>query len=315
MLHAMSRWIPVTFALAFASLAHAQGCQNKFVVFGDSLTDPGNFYHAIGTTSKAPFSLIPDAPYDIGGHHFSNGRTWVEQPSESLGSPASGLPALANRGQFTNYAVGGARARPGASPTPYDLTTQVAQYLTDFGGRACPGAVHVIWIGGDDLRDALTALAVTGPPGAGAIISAAVTSIGDNIAALSSAGARNFLILDAPDVSNAPAVRMLGPGAIGAGAFLSSSFNAGLAQAIGGLQALLPQSHFSRFDENALIGSIIANPAAFGLHDVRDPCLHFGVVSDAICRSPPQFLFWDGIHPTVVGQGIVANGVRVSLFQ
>jgi len=38
------------------------------------------------------------------------------------------------------------------------------------------------------------------------------------------------------------------------------------------------------------------------------------VVAGAICQSPPRFLFWDGIHPTVVGQEIVANAVRVSLF-
>jgi phospholipase/lecithinase/hemolysin len=305
----------LTFALAFASLAQAQGCQNRFIVFGDSLSDPGNFYRAFGTTSNAPFALIPDAPYAIGGHHFSNGRTWAEQLAETLGSPASGLPALGNPGQFTNYAVGGARARPGASPTPYDLTTEVAQFLTDFSGHACPDAIYIIWIGGDDLRDALVALPATGPPGAAAIISAAVTSIGDNIAALWDAGARNFLILDAPDISNAPAVRLAGPGAIGAGAFLSANFNAGLGQAIAGLQALLTGSHFARFDDNALVNSIIANPAAFGLSDVRDPCLHFGVVAGAICQSPPQFLFWDGIHPTVVGQGIVANAVRTNALQ
>jgi phospholipase/lecithinase/hemolysin len=314
MLRAIILWTLATLALVCASLAEAQGCQNKLVIFGDSLTDPGNFYAAFRTTSKAPFSLVPDAPYAIGGHHFSNGRTWAEQLAESLGSPTSGLPALASPGQFTNYAVGGARARPGASPTPYDLTTEVAQFLTDFGGRACPDAVYIIWIGGDDLRDALVQLPVTGPPGATAIISAAVTSIGDNIAALWGAGARNFLILDAPDISNAPAVRLAGPVAIGAGAFLSANFNAGLGQAIAGLQVLLLGSHFARFDDNAVVSSIIANPAGFGLTDVRDPCLQFGVVAGAICQSPPQFLFWDGIHPTVVGQGIVANAVRVSLF-
>lgn len=314
MLHAIIRWTLATLVLVCASLAHAQGCQNKLVVFGDSLSDPGNFYAAIGTTSKAPFSLIPDAPYAIGGHHFSNGRTWAEQLAESLSSPTSGMAALANPGQFTNYAVGGARARPDASPTPYDLTTEVARFLADFGGRACPDAVYVVWIGGDDLRDALVALPVSGPAGAAAIISAAVTSIGDNIAALWSVGARNFLILDAPDVSNAPAVRLAGPGAIGAGALLSANFNAALGQAIAGLQALLPGSHFARFDDNALVSSIIVSPAAFGLNDVRDTCLRLGVVSGAICPSPPQFLFWDGIHPTVVGHGIVANAVRVSLF-
>ena len=116
MFHSIVRATLAALALVCASLAQAQGCQNKLVVFGDSLTDPGNFYAATGTTSKAPYSLIPNAPYAIGGHHFSNGRTWAEQLAESISSPASGLPALANPGQFTNYAVGGARARPGASP-------------------------------------------------------------------------------------------------------------------------------------------------------------------------------------------------------
>jgi phospholipase/lecithinase/hemolysin len=313
MFHSMIRATLAILALACASLAHAQGCQNKLVVFGDSLTDPGNFYAATGTTSKAPYSLIPNAPYAIGGHHFSNGRTWAEQLSESISSPTSGLPALANPGLFTNYAVGGARARPGASPTPYDLISEVGQFLTDFGGRACANATYVIWIGGDDLRDALQTLPQTGIPGAAAIISAAVTSIGNNVTALWSAGARNFLILDAPDVSNAPAVRLAGPGAIGAGAFLSANFNSGLGQAIAELQTL-PGSHFARFDDNAVVASIIADPAAFGLTDVRDPCLQFGVAAGTICQSPPSFLFWDGIHPTVVGQGIVANAVRLSLF-
>src|SRR5262245_2558205 len=142
MLHALTRWTLLTFALAFTSLAQAQGCQNRFVVFGDSLTDPGNFYVAFGVTAKAPFALIPDAPYSIGGHRFSNGKTWAEQLADTLGSPASGAPALRSPGLFTNYAVGGARARPGASPTPYDLTTEVTLFLTNFSSQACPDATY-----------------------------------------------------------------------------------------------------------------------------------------------------------------------------
>ena len=312
MLHTLTRWSLLTFALAFASLAQAQGCQNRFVVFGDSLTDPGNFYVASGLTVKAPFALIPDAPYSIGGHHFSNGKTWAEQLANSLGSPASGAPALLNPGLFTNYAVGGARARPGASPTPYDLTTEVTLFLANFSGHACPDATYVLWIGGDDLRDALVA---SDPSAATAIIIAAVTSIADNVGVLGGAGARNFLIFDAPDISHAPAVTMLGPGAIGAGAALSASFNSGLGAAIGNLQVLLPQIHITRFNENTLVSAIVASPAAFGLRDALDPCLQFGVIAHPLCRVPPTFLFWDGIHPTTVGHGILANAVRTNAFQ
>lgn len=313
MLHSISRWTLLALVLVFASLAQAQGCKNRFVVFGDSLTDPGNFYRAFGVTSKAPFALIPSAPYEIGGHCFSNGRTWAEQLADQIGSHDSGAAALLNPGQFTNYAVGGARARPGASPTPYDLTTEVSLFLTNFGGQACPDASYVLWIGGDDLRDALEALAAGDPAGAGLIINQAVDSIANNVIALWSAGARNLVIFDAPDISNAPAVRAAGPAAIGAGAQLSAAFNVGLAQAIGNLQAL-PRIQITRFDDNALLAAIIATPATFGLTDVRDTCLSFGVVPNAICQAPDAFLFWDGIHPTSGGHGIVAGAVRARAF-
>jgi phospholipase/lecithinase/hemolysin len=315
MLHTLARWTLLTFAFVFVSLAHAQGCQNRLVVFGDSLTDPGNLYVAFGVTAKAPFALIPDAPYSIGGHHFSNGRTWAEQSADALGSPASGAPALLGPGVFTNYAVGGARARPGASPTPYDLTTEVTLFLSNFSGRACPDATYVLWIGGDDLQDALDALSSSGLSGANTIITAAVTSIADNVGALWSAGARKFLILDAPDISHAPAVRLLGPAAINSGHVLSASFNSGLGSAIVELQAALPQIHITRFDDNALVNAIVASPAAFGLSDALDPCLKFGVIADPLCRVPPRFFFWDGIHPTTVGHGILASALLTNAFQ
>ena len=312
MLRSISRSTLLAFAL-LASLAQAQGCRNRFVVFGDSLSDPGNFYRASGITSKAPFALVPSAPYEIGGHHFSNGKTWAEQLADQIGSHGSGAAALLNPAEFTNYAVGGARARLGASPTPYDLTTEVSLFLTNFGGQACSNATYIFWIGGDDLRDALESLPQSGLAGAELIINRAVTSIANNIVALWSAGARNFLILDAPDISNAPAVTAAGPAAIEAGARLSAAFNVGLGGAIVSLQAL-PQIQITRFDDNALVDAIIATPAAFGLSDVRDTCLTFGVVANAICQTPETFLFWDGIHPTTAAHGFVAAAIRASDF-
>lgn len=314
-MHTISRWLMLLLALAVASFAQAHGCHNRFVAFGDSLTDPGNAYAATGTVSLPPFSLIPDAPY--ASHTFSNGPTWAEVLALSLESPASGAPAFVAPGAFTNYAVGGARARGGTGS--FDLSAQVSLYLSNYGGVACSGPVHVLWIGGDDLRDALTALATAATPAdgelaAGAIIAAAVTGITDNVVALASSGARNFLIFTAPDVSHAPAVALLGPAAIGAGQQLSAAFNNGLDQAVAQLQGLLPGIHIARYDDNALVTAIIARPAAFGLTDVTDPCLHFGVVQGAFCQRPWQFLFWDGIHPTAATHRIVARSVRDSSF-
>jgi outer membrane lipase/esterase len=106
---------------------------------------------------------------------------------------------------------------------------------------------------------------------------------------------------------------MLGPAAIGAGAELSAAFNQGLTGAIAQLEQL-PGIHIATYDDNALTAAIVANPAEFGLRDVTDPCLRFGVVQNAVCARPWQYLFWDGIHPTAAGHLIVAGAVLESEF-
>ncbi|HXZ60866.1 MAG TPA: SGNH/GDSL hydrolase family protein [Steroidobacteraceae bacterium] len=313
-MHKISCGILLMLMLACASVAEAHGCNNRFVAFGDSLTDPGNAYAATGVISTPPFSLIPSAPY--ASHTFSNGPTWAEWLAFTLGSPESGAPAFVAPGSFTNYAVGGARARAGSGS--FDLTAEVSLYLSDYGGQACPTPTYVVWIGGDDLRDALTALATATSPADGqaaalAIIGGAINGIADNVGALYASGARKFLILTAPDVSHAPAVRMLGPAAIAGGAELSAGFNQALSAAVAQLEEL-PGIHLATYDDNVLTAAIIANPAKFGLRDVTDPCLQFGVVQNAVCARPWQYLFWDGIHPTAAGHVIVAGAVLKNEF-
>jgi outer membrane lipase/esterase len=313
-MHKINRWLLVAFLFVFASLAQAAGCNNRFVAFGDSLTDPGNAYAILGVISTPPFSLIPSAPY--ASHTFSNGPVWAQQLANNLQSPDSGAPALVGPGFFTNYAVGGARARPGTGS--FDLATQVALFLSNYQGHACAQPTYVLWIGGDDLRDALTALSTAANPAQGLaaaaeIIDAAITGIADNVVALASSGARNFLILNAPDISHAPAVRLLGPTAVSTAALLSAAFNEALGGTIVRLQ-FFPGIHIARFHDDALVSAIIGDPAAFGLTDVVDPCLRFGVVQNAVCADPEEFLFWDGLHPTVSGNSIIAHAVQASRF-
>ena len=85
-------------ALSLTSAAFAHEAHARLVVFGDSLSDPGNYFAAFGQTSQAPYAPIPSAPYSIGGHHFTNGKTWVEQLADGLNTPESGRPALLRPG-------------------------------------------------------------------------------------------------------------------------------------------------------------------------------------------------------------------------
>lgn len=304
----------LVFVLASTAFA-ADG--ERLVIFGDSLSDPGNFFTETGEYVEAPYEPVPGAPYKIGGFHFSNGRTWIEQLAADLHVPASAGPATRAPGVFTNYAFGRARARVGAGFPLFDLSWQVDRFLDDFGGQAPPNATYVLWFGGNDIRDALGALA-DDPTGAtsNAILRAALGSIADNIVALYSAGARNLMVLNAPNIGQLPSVRALGaqnPAIPVIAEQLSLAFNAGLASTLDSLQGLFADLHVVRMDTFTLINEIVADPAGSGLIDASEPCLTFGVVERAICALPNGHLFWDGAHPTSVGHGLVAEAALEAL--
>lgn len=297
-------FVLLSFSLAPATFAHDS---SKLVFFGDSLSDPGNYFIRFGTTSHPPFVPIPDDPYAIGGHHFSNGATWAEQLARGLHHPASGKPALRAPGVFTNYAVGRARARAAAPVfSAYDLSTQVGLFLSDFGGHASSDDLYVVWIGANDLDDALNALAID-PSGATStgIIGAAITAVAGNIQALHAAGATAFLIPNVPNLAITPAVRALGPIAQFLATQLTDAYNGALDRTLSALEGR--QIHFVRLDVNALLDDVLAAPQAFGLTNVSDSCLTFFVVRDAICETPNGYLFWDGVHPTTAAHHIIAK--------
>ncbi len=301
--------------LALVMLAPASpalgGAPHRFVVFGDSLSDPGNAFVLLRDVEIPPFdSLIPDAPYARGAFHFSNGPTWVEQLSLIDHAVPSAGPALFIPLLFSNYAVGGARAR---HEGPFDLSTQVGLFVRDFRGQGPSGALYIVFAGGNDLRDALGALAQdpTFATSLG-IVQSALDAISDNLLTLHAAGARHFLVPSAPDIGLAPAVRLLGPAAQGAATFLAAQFNGGLEAILKSLESSLGVG-IVRLDVFRTLNEIVAAPAAFGLTDVTHPCIVLNTRADAFCATPNKFLFWDGIHPTVAGHRILAERANAAL--
>lgn len=296
-------------ALAAPAAAADKAPFDRIVVFGTSLSDPGNAFVLRGGTNTPPdYSvdpfLVPDRPYARGGHHFSNGPTWVEQFAQRLGLAASANPALRGAGnQATNYAVGGARARDDG--INFNLGTQVDQFLADAGGAAPGSALYVIEMGGNDLRDALVAGLTGGPAAAQAVVEAAVGAIAGNIMRLYAAGARTFLVWNAPDIGLTPAISAVPGGAFFANQ-LVQGFNDGLDQTLAGLAQVLPGAQFTRLDVYAKLNTIVAQPQLFGLSDVTAACIT-PKIAPFSCKPAGEFLFWDGIHPTRAGHGIIAE--------
>lgn len=306
-----------------SSAAAAGNGYSDMVVFGDSLSDPGNVYVLLGEVSVRPYAAgnIPSAPYPISGMTFSNGETWIQHVSASLRLKGGTGPALRSPA-FSNYAFGGARAATSAGG-PFDLSTQVAQYLANAGGIADSDALYSLYFGGNDVRDALVAFNVAlqqtlfsggtlpealaaGQAAAGAILADAVTAIADNIIALSSAGAQHFLIPNAANLGIVPAVTALGADAASLATQLSFGFNLALENALSGIELALPVN-ITRFDVFSLMTGMAANPEAFGLANVVDACLTPEVNVDAVCGTPDDYFFWDGIHPTRVVHRVLAE--------
>ena len=292
--------------LAAPGLAAAQSRFSGIVVFGTSLSDPGNAFALVGDSSTPPdFAvsplLIPSAPYAKGGHHFSNGATWVEQFAHTAGLSASVRPALLDP-SATNYAVGAARARDDG--VNFNLTRQVDTFLEHSGNVASVQALYVVEMGSNDIRDAFT-LYASGGDGA-SILNGALASIAANIQRLYAAGAREFLVWLPPNVALTPALRSLPPAAQALAASLTQLFDANLSGMLVQLGQSLPGTNIVALNAYQLLQSIVADPAAFNLANATTACLTPNVPPFS-CADVDEFLFWDGIHPTRAGHAIVAD--------
>jgi phospholipase/lecithinase/hemolysin len=301
------RWTAVSclaLVLAAPGWAEAQSRFSGIVVFGTSLSDPGNAFALIGDAGTPPdFNLnpflIPSAPYAKGGHHFSNGATWIEQFARSVGLSASVRPALVDP-HATNYAVGGARAyNDGVN---FNLTRQVDTFLA--GNVASVQDLYVIEMGSNDIRDSFSVYAAGG--NGGPILTQALGSIAANIQRLYVAGAREFLVWVPPNVALTPALRSLPPAAQGLASQLTQIFDSNLAGVLAQLSANLPGISLARLDAYQLLNAIVADPAAFNLRNVTMACVTPNV-APFTCHPADEFLFWDGIHPTKAGHAILAD--------
>jgi phospholipase/lecithinase/hemolysin len=292
---------------------------SAIVVFGTSLSDPGNAFALLESQSTVPdYNLdplsVPGAPYARGGHHFSNGATWVEQLGRSLGLAASVRPAWSsNAVGATNYAVGAARAYNDGKNV--NLGDQVARFLADHGGVAPSDALYVIDMGGNDIRDAIVAFQSGGFPAAQAILQQALTSMAQHIQLLYQAGARDFLVWLPPNIGLTPAIQRLNqisPGAFQLATLLSQAFNGGVIGIRTQLSAL-PGIDIKLLDTYTLLNAIVANPASYGFSTVNQTCVTPDV-EPFFCQNPDEYLFWDGIHPTTAGHAVIAKEALLKLM-
>ena len=350
--------VPMRLLMLLAFLLHggvmaAKSDIEGLVVLGDSLSDPGNKHAITGLANRPPYDLldeylIPDGPYTKGGLHHSNGATWVEQYARPLGLGGDVRPAYQGNGKATNYAYGGARARNPANdameilpcvPATMNkhLTDQVSDFLADVNHSPSSRALYAVFIGGNDVADAVRALQcdASGASSVGIVVRAlqgVAGAIGELYGMPGAIGAQKFLVVNSPDLGLVPAFKNI-PGASGAATCFSLLFNwgtldgppnapaqcgfppgiPGLVDMLNNLD-LLPGIEITRYNVFETIGQLVNDPMEGEPQNGEDACVMPNVPPYS-CKDPDDHVFWDGIHPTKAVHSIIADEIGALLAQ
>jgi phospholipase/lecithinase/hemolysin len=292
-----------------AAVASAQK-YTSIVIFGDSLSDTGNV--ADLTQAKYGFRL-PGPEFDYTDGRFTDGMdtvpaahnyfgVWIEQlaatfPSKPvIKASLDGGTDYAYGFAFTGKGTGNFTFGPGdeLSVTVNNIGQQITDYLAT-KPRIDDKILFVVWGGANDILQATSNKDV---------IDAAVDQA-TNIQRLIDAGATQFIVPNLPalgkiprfngsPVTSIPATKatVLFNTVLAAGLAIVRDFNS------------VRNLNIVQLDIFSLINKVTASPAKFGLADVKDSSQGNFLV------NPDTFLFWDDLHPTTRGHGIVADAAR-----
>jgi outer membrane lipase/esterase len=287
------RFIAVTTAvtLCCSTMAFAQTA-GRVVVFGDSLSDPGNL--GPNGPPAPPYGTGPNGRY-----RFSSGLNYADIMFGAFNSPFINGRIDGN----VDLAFGGARTdtllNPTGGPTTPSIPFQVGAFLGS-GGTFGPNDLVVAWGGANNLFQYVGPLTQAG---LGANSIAAADSMSNNVLRpILAAGGRTLLVPNLPDFGALPAYN--GSTATAqAGTFASTAYNQQLASNAATLAAANPQANIVQADVAAAFRVVVQNPAAFGITNATQSC-STGV---SVCATPSTFLFWDTVHPTQAGYQLLAN--------
>ncbi len=302
-----------------AARAGVASLSNLFV-FGDSLSDSGN----AGLLTGGNFT---PAPYV--GNRASNGPVAVEylwqifnpgnnsfKPSLSVGGAGTNYSILgATTGKKNNLEVGNV---PGPSLntlfTNRGNASQLNQFTAVNPSFNPETSLFLLWLFPNDVFYCLNTLNGSNCNSAGtsagvdptttnllAVPDLAVSNLIASINTLADAGARNFLVVNSPDLGSTPAFR--GTSNQTLMTLLSDGFNTALENQLNTLASAKPQLDIELFQLDDALNSLIADPSGSGFTNVIDPCL----TNMGVCSDPSTYLFWDNLHPTTRTHEILAQ--------
>jgi phospholipase/lecithinase/hemolysin len=288
--------LPLATGMAFADNEYGY---SRMFVFGASYLDSGNNFAVTGETAHPPFDPTSLASYGIGGHHYTNGRTWVEVMAQDMDLTEWAKPAYRDPA-YGNYAYGYVSARDVEYPTGPGLGDQVQAWI-DNGyctGTEMTDTLFVLDTTYEDILDIFTG----GDPME--ILSGMLDSLATNIGILHGCGAHNLLVANTPPWGVTPGIpEELQATVTG----LAWQYNVYVQDILNFYAGEPFNMNTSNFDLFAFTTEMMATPGAFGFTNVTDPCVTYGVLKDAFCDNRDEYFFWDAIHPSKKTHALIAE--------
>jgi phospholipase/lecithinase/hemolysin len=282
----------------------------KIVVFGDTLSDVGNYYRATKQQVPQQQFYFVDPTNNIG--RFSNDTLWVEQLA-ALYNPKAAHPLLPNTGTPAGLDYAWAYAAidhdvavtaPNRFVVP-SVYHQVQHYLVHVGQKADPNALYVIWAGMTDLIDDVEQ---------GKSVSASSTAdlaqeLVNLVAQLKAAGAKNFNIPTIPDIAYLPEITTQNLATKAAKA--SFNFNTSVTNDLA-VASLAKGITVSRPDIYYLQRSLLQSSNHLNFTNVTGSCVTpSSGTPTTLCDSSVQAgsFYWDGRNFSAFSNSLFATSV------
>ena len=275
---------------------------NKMIVFGDSLSDNGNFYeHLKHQVPKSP-------PYYEG--RFSNGPVWVEL------LVASYFPEN-SKAHLMNYAVAGAAVVDDDDEPIFTLRSEVDSFMRAHQNVVDPNDLYVLWIGANNyLGD---------PDNIEQSVADVNAGIKSTLQRLADKGAKYILVLNLPDLGRIPEARV--NNTVSEWTMLSEMHNALLLENVEALKKSYPSVQWLYYDVKSALDEMLTNPARNGFTNVTDSCYEAALdeltvvpsvikiaatinINSANAGACDGFLFFDPVHPSALAHRIMAEKTR-----
>jgi len=300
----LSWWL----ALFLLGAAWANG---KLVVFGDSLSDNGNLFAIThGADPPPPYGVTFDGTNKTFPGRFTDGRNWVDyfhRVAKSFGVDVPVVTAYFGDPQndhATDFAVGGSTSgavnvsSPVSGPALPGFPAQIGAYLEHLGEKSAADDLCLIWIGANDFS-------------AGIDPAQTIANIKDGIVKLSDKGAKDFIVINIPDLSLTPMVTAAGGPTILAAKRFVVTANVLLEVELFQF-AFLHRINIKLVDINAIFVPLVFNPVRFGFTNSTGSALAALAANPEI--NPNDYVFWDGFHPTTNVHQLAAEFIFKSIF-